>query len=81
MPLSMKTLIWKLLQLERQLVFIKLLYKTNNDHLVAGLVLYAMRNKKKNFSKSFDCLFSSSFVQAIPIIDDLKANDRFFITW
>lgn len=77
----MKTLIGKLLQLERQLLFIKLLYKTNNDHLVAGLVLYAMRNKKKSFSILFDCLFSSSFVQAIPIIDHLKANDRFFITW
>jgi hypothetical protein len=68
------------MQLERQLVFMKILYNTNNDHLVAGLVLYRMRNKRKVCSTLFDELFSSSFAQAIPILDDLKNNDRFFVT-
>ncbi len=77
----MRTLIQKLMQLERQLLFIKLLYRTNNDHLMAGLVLYTMRNKKKMYSSLFHDLFSSSFVQAIPIVNDLKKNDRFFVTW
>ncbi|CAF2140081.1 unnamed protein product, partial [Rotaria magnacalcarata] len=81
MPNSMKTLIRKLMQLERQLVFMKILYNTNNDHLIAGLALYTMRDKKKGDSTLFEDLFSSSFVQAIPILEDLKNNDRFFTTW
>jgi hypothetical protein len=81
MPAFMRTLIRKLMQLERQLLFVKLLYKTNNNHLAAGLVLYTMRNKKKSYSNLFNDLFSSSFTHAIPIINELKENDRFFITW
>ena len=81
MPRPMRTLIGKLIQLERQLVFLKILYKTNNDHLVGGLVLYAMREKKKAYSSIFDELFSSSFVKAIPVLENLKKNDRFFVTW
>ena len=71
-----------MMQLERQLVFVKNLYKTTNDHLVAGLVLYSMRDKKKSSYTQFENLFDSSFVQAAPpIIKDLNKNHRFFITW
>ncbi len=77
----MKTLLRKLIQLERQLVLMKILYQTNNDHLVAGLVLYTMREKKIADLTVFDDLFSSSFAGAIPILADLKKNNRFFVTW
>jgi hypothetical protein len=81
MPVSMKQLIRKMLQLERQLLFITILYHTKTNHLAAGLVLYTTRDKRKIYSKLFDDLFSSPFMQAIPIINELRENDRFFITW
>ena len=77
----MKNLIKKMMQLERQLVFVKHLYKTTNDHLVAGFVLYSMREKKKSSYTQFENLFDSSFVQAVPILEDLHKYQRFFITW
>ncbi len=77
----MKTLLQNLIQLERQLVVLKILYQTNNDHLVAGLVLYTMRERKKADLTVFDNLFTLSFAGAIPILADLNKNNRFFVTW
>lgn len=68
----MKILLRKFILLERQLLLMKILYQTDNDHLVAGLVSYPTREKRKADLTVFDDMFSSSFVSAIPILAGLK---------